>query len=156
MKNILSKLLVLLLMFSMEISAKELKSLEEQRKDAQLDKAKLTIKLIANGLSIERQKRLLQGNFGMITALTSDNTKVFDTFRAKNGKGIEVDTGHNVLNFSVKSSTDKYKWEYKPSTKEYIYHGENNISFTIENGKFVCDTSRTGCQILTAYDDVQK
>jgi general secretion pathway protein G len=120
------------------------------RDDAQITKAKVLVASVRNALAMERQKRILRGEFGIITALTNDSN-VFGTFKAKNSSGAEVDTGHNVLEYDMSSSTEKGKWEYKSLTKQYIYHGLSDVAFVVDTkGKFVCvDKSADNCKQLT-------
>jgi len=120
------------------------------RDDAEITKARVTVASIRNALSMERQKRILRGEFGVITALTNDS-KVFGTFKAKNKLGVEEDTGHNVLEYSMNSSSEQGQWEYIASSKQYVYHGLSDVAFKVDNsGKFVCvDELADNCKQLT-------
>ena len=156
MKNVKSKSaftmieLVFVIVIIGILAAVAVPRLAATRDDAEITKAKVTVASIRNALSMERQKRILRGEFGAITALTNDSN-VFGTFKAKNKSNVEVDTGHNVLEYSMSSSSDKGKWEYVAANKQYVYHGMSDVAFQVNaSGKFVCiDESADNCKQLT-------
>ncbi|MCK4442557.1 MAG: prepilin-type N-terminal cleavage/methylation domain-containing protein [Sulfurovaceae bacterium] len=121
------------------------------RDDAVITKARTTIATVRNALAMERQKRILRGNFNPIVAV-GNSTNVFGNFYENNSTDI-VDTGVPVMEYSISSNTDKGKWEYKVvgSEKQYIFHGTSDIIFIVNtNGKFVCKNQLSdGCKQLT-------
>jgi general secretion pathway protein G len=118
------------------------------RDDAEITKARITVASIRNALSMERQKRILRGNFATITAVGGTNTGVFGHFDDNSSDSA-------VLEYAVSSSTENGKWEYKLSDgeKQYIFHGGNlgDVIFLVNSsGKFVCkEPTSNGCQQLT-------
>ena len=115
------------------------------RDDAEITKARVTVASIRNALSMERQKRILRGDFNTITAV-GGTTGVFGNFDDNSSQ-------ESVLEYPITSSTDKGKWEYKlvGSEKQYIFHGMSDVIFLVDaSGKFVCKTpSSDGCKQLT-------
>ena len=115
------------------------------RDDAEVTKAKVLVASIRNALSMERQKRILRGDFTPITSVGTSNN-AFDVFSPdKDGNR------KNVLDYSVPSSTDKGKWDFNiTTTNEYTFHMLGNVAFNISSGRFVCvDENSTGCKTLT-------
>ena len=112
------------------------------RDDAEITKARTLVASIRNALAMERQKRILRGDFTAITAVGS-GTNVFDKFSAdKNNKQADV------LEYPIVSSTVSGHWSF--SNDEYTFH-QNTLSdpiFVIDNGKFVCKTG-SDCKQLT-------
>ena len=120
--------------------------LSATRDDAEITKARVLIASVRNALAMERQKRILRGDFTPITSVgTSSNA--FDVFSAdKDGNR------KNVLEYPVPSSTEKGKWDYNvTATNQYTFHmSGGDVGFTVNNGKFVCvDETSTGCKTLT-------
>ena len=117
------------------------------RDDAEVTKAKVLIASVRNALSMERQKRILRGDFTPITSVgTSDANNSFDVFSAdKDGNR------KNVLEYSVPSSTDKGKWDFNVTApNQYTFHMLGDVAFKIDNGRFVCvDENLTECKTLT-------
>lgn len=121
------------------------------RDDAIITKAQTTIATVRNALAMERQKRILSGNFNAITAV-GDSTNVFGNFYDANG-----DTGVSVLDYPITSATDenkKDKWRF--SNSQYIFNSIlGDVIFQVVDNKFECDTARTentnadGCKQLT-------
>jgi general secretion pathway protein G len=105
------------------------------RDDAEITKAMTTLNSVRNALSIERQKRILRGEFSPITAIGSDGI-VFGHFFDKNG-----DTGVTVLEYPEPSSSDKYHWK---RVDDNITHFcltnscETHIDFELSDGRFIC------------------
>jgi general secretion pathway protein G len=129
--------------------------LAASRDDAQIVKAKTVVASIRNALSMERQKRILRGDFTTITSV-GDSINVFDKFSAdKNGN--EAD----VLEYPIKSEDAKDKWHFSAETgkdgrDQYIFKSVlDDVAFEVVNGKFECDTEETnntniiGCEQLT-------
>ncbi|HHE05859.1 MAG TPA: prepilin-type N-terminal cleavage/methylation domain-containing protein [Epsilonproteobacteria bacterium] len=113
------------------------------RDDAVITKARTTIATVRNALAMERQKRILRGEFSEITAV-GDGTNVFGNFHDANG-----DTGTAVLEYTVKSENKKDRWSF--SNDEYIFKSTlGDTKFKVDGGKFVCvDESSHGCKQLT-------
>ncbi len=117
------------------------------RDDAEITKARVTVASIRNALSMERQKRILRGNFTPITTIGS-GTNVFDKF-SDDGKGNTAD----VLEYAMPSSTSSGHWSISGSGTDtkYIFNQNSmpNVEFIISNGKFVCVTDNDACKTLT-------
>ncbi|MBD3794492.1 MAG: prepilin-type N-terminal cleavage/methylation domain-containing protein [Epsilonproteobacteria bacterium] len=115
------------------------------RDDAYISKAKTQVASVRNALSMERQKRILRGDFTAITAV-GDATTVFGKF-SKDKDNVQAD----VMEYPVASKNTNNNWEFKAD--EYIYHSNalgGDVKFKIENGKFVCvDLTSYGCKQLT-------
>jgi len=113
------------------------------RDDAEITKAKVTVASIRNALSMERQKRILRGNFIAITSVGS-GSNVFDKF-SDDGKGNTAD----VLEYPMTSSSSSGHWSINAGGTEYTFH-QNTITdpiFVISGGKFVCKTG-SDCSAL--------
>ena len=120
--------------------------LAASRDDAEITKARVTVASIRNALAMERQKRILRGNFTTITSVGS-GTNVFDKF-SDDGKGNTAD----VLEYPMPSSTDSGHWSINAEGTEYTFHQNTmaNVAFEIDGGKFVCvDESTDACKQLT-------
>jgi general secretion pathway protein G len=125
------------------LAAVAIPRLAASRDDAEITKARVTVASIRNALAMERQKRILRGNFTPITSVGS-GTNVFDKF-SDDGKG----NTDNVLEYPIKSSTDSGHWSINSTATEYTFH-QNSIPdqvFVINNGKFECKTAGT-CDAL--------
>jgi hypothetical protein len=104
---------------------------------------------------MERQKRILRGDFTPITAV-GGTTNVFGHF--ENNTSLPL-----VLEYPVANTpNEKGKWSFSAGTgasgrDQYIFKSPlGDVIFEIVNGKFECDTSLTsntnanGCQQLTS------
>ena len=119
--------------------------LSATRDDAVITKARTTVASVRNALAMERQKRILRGDFNQIIAVGGTNTGVFGNFDDNTSQPM-------VLEYAIASSSNKGKWEYKEviSEKQYIFHGLGDVIFLVKNGKFVCKTPASdGCKQLT-------
>ena len=125
------------------LAAVAIPRLAATRDDAEITKARVVVASIRNALAMERQKRILRGNFTIVTAV-GGGSEVFGHFD-------DNVTQPTVLEYSMTSSTSKGKWEYKAGTKEYVFHGLSDIAFIVDaNGKFVCvDDTTDACKSLT-------
>ncbi len=125
------------------------------RDDAEITKARVMVASIRNALSMERQKRILRGDFTTITSV-GDATSVFNKFSAdKNGNQ------ESVLEYPVKSENKKGRWLFSSATgkdgrDQYIFKSTlGDVKFEVVNGKFECDSALTnntndnGCTQLT-------
>jgi general secretion pathway protein G len=112
------------------------------RDDAEISKAKVLVASIRNALTMERQKRILRGEFSPITAV-GGATNVFGNFDNNSSQP-------SVLEYPIASNANDAHWEFV-SGGTYRYHGGpiGNVDFNVTSGKFICDTTLTGCQQLT-------
>ena len=117
--------------------------LSATRDDAIITKARVTVASVRNALAMERQKRILRGNFKVLTAV-GNATNVFGTFYDVDG-----DTNVSVLEYPVTSKPIKGKWEF--DSGEYIFHMLDDVAFQVDSrGRFVCvDANISGCKTLT-------
>ena len=115
------------------------------RDDAEITKASVMVASIRNALSMERQKRILRGDFTAITAVGS-GANVFDKFSA-DANGNQAD----VLEYPVASSTANGHWSLENSGADYKFNSgaANNPIFVINNGKFIC---KAGSDCSTLLD----
>ena len=101
------------------------------RDDAEVSKARVTVASIRNALSMERQKRILRGDFTQITSV-GDATNAFGKFSADK-EGNQAD----VLEYPIKSSTTKGHWFYN-GDYTFMSTVAGNPVFIVSGGKFVC------------------
>ncbi len=125
------------------------------RDDAEVTKAKVLVASVRNALAMERQKRVLRGNFKAIIDV-GDSTNVFGNFYDEDG-----DTGVSVLDYPIASENKKDRWHFSAGTgkdgrNQYIFKSTlDDVKFEVVNGKFECDTNKTnntnenGCKQLT-------
>jgi general secretion pathway protein G len=125
------------------------------RDDAVVAKARNTIATVRNALAMERQKRILRGDFTPITAV-GGQTDVFGHF--DNNSSLPL-----VLEYPIPNTPDtKDKWSFsqgsgKDGRDQYIFKSSlGDVIFEVVNGKFECDPSLTsntndkGCRQLTS------
>ena len=122
--------------------------LSASKDDAEITKARVTVASIRNALAMERQKRILRGNFTPITSVGS-GANVFDKF-SDDGNGNRAD----VLEYPMVSSTSSGHWSIDesgtPVTYTFNQNAMANVAFKVDGGKFVCvDESSDGCKQLT-------
>ena len=122
------------------------------RDDAEIVKARTTVASVRNALAMERQKRILRGEFKPLIAV-GDATNVFGNFYDADG-----DTGVAVLEYPVPSESGKNnRWSFDSNKSEYIFESDalGDVIFEVVNGKFECDINKTsntnasGCKQLT-------
>lgn len=121
--------------------------LAASRDDAEISKAQVTVASVRNALAMERQKRILRGDYTPITALGSNATgEVFSQF-SPDQSGNQAD----VLEYSVLSSTSSGNWSINATDTSYTYHQNamEDVVFTIVNNRFECDMNEAGCKLLT-------
>ncbi len=124
------------------------------RDDATITKARTTVASVRNALSMQRQKRILRGNFTPITAV-GGTTNVFGNF--DNNASLP-----SVLEYPIPSQpATKDKWSFsagsgKDGRDQYIFDSTlGKVYFEVVNGKFECDSALTdnnninGCNQLT-------
>jgi general secretion pathway protein G len=111
--------------------------LSATRDDAVISKARTLVASVRNALAMERQKRILRGDFTAITAV-GDNTNVFGKF-SPDSEGNQAD----VLEYPVKSEPNKKdRWSF--NNGQYTFKSTlGDVIFEVVNGKFVCDTATT-------------
>lgn len=115
------------------------------RDDAEISKARVTVASVRNSLAMERQKRILRGDFTTILAVGGTNTGVFGNFDDDSSKPM-------VLEYAMSSSTNKGKWSVSGSgtTTEYKFNSPaaGNPIFVVTDGKFVCKTGEDCSSLL--------
>ena len=124
--------------------------LSATRDDAQITKARVLVASIRNALAMERQKRILRGEFKIIGEV-GDSTNVFGNFYESDG----TDTGHAVLEYPMASEPNKKdRWSFNGG--KYTFKSMlGDVIFEVINGKFECDPTKTsntnskGCKQLT-------
>ena len=104
------------------------------RDDAEITKARVTVASIRNALAMERQKRILRGDFNQIVAV-GGTTGVFGNFDDNTSQPM-------VLEYAESNSTASGHWSVSGtgSTTEYKFNSAvaQNPIFVITNGRFVC------------------
>lgn len=125
------------------------------RDDAVVSKARTTVAAVRNALAMERQKRILRGEFAAITAV-GDETNVFGQFSA-DSRGNRED----VMEYPIPSENGKGKWRFSSGSgqdgrDQYIFSSVlGDVAFEVFNGRFECNTNDTantntsGCEQLT-------
>ena len=112
--------------------------LASTRDDSEITKAMIMLNSIRNALSIERQKRILRGQFTQIDAVGSGTT-VFGNFFSGG-----VDLNIPVLEYPELSSSDKYHWRRVDDIHTYFCLSNtcngntDTIKFELEKGRFIC------------------
>jgi len=138
------------------LAAVAIPRLSATRDDAEIAKARTLVASVRNALAMERQKRILRGEFQPLTGV-GNSTNVFGNFYDANG-----DTGHTVLEYPVTSEPNKSnRWSFSAGTgkngrDQYIFKSTlDDVKFEVVEGKFECDSSLTnntnddGCKTLT-------
>jgi len=119
------------------------------RDDAEITKARTLVASIRNALAMERQKRILRGEFTSITDL-GDATYAFNHFSDDTG-----DTGVSILEYPIKSEEARFKWVRDNATwygfciRDGCTSGAF-IYFYLDQGKFKCSGLQgyQSCSIL--------
>jgi len=106
---------------------------------AQMAKGKDTIIAVQSAVSIERQKRILRGDFSAPIRKLNGSGGVFTTFDDANG--------NKVLDHDVKSCTSTGCWRTKDGVNYTFYTEDGTCTFKLENNKFV-DKTPSGCPVL--------
>ena len=149
MKNIKSKKafsmieLIFVIVIIGILGAVAIPRLAASRDDAEVTRARVTVASIRNALAMERQKRILRGDFTAIEKIGS-GTNVFDVFDGSTAE---------VLEYPMASSTNSGRWSISGSgaTTKYTFNQNSmvNVDFNITNGKFICDDTTDACKSLT-------
>ncbi len=135
------------------LAAVAIPRLSATRDDAVITKNRVLVASVRNALSMERQKRILRGNFTPITAV-GGTTNVFGNFdnNASNP---------TILEYPITSEDKKDRWHFSAGTgksgrDQYIFKSMlGDVKFEVVSGKFECDTTKTnntndnGCKQLT-------
>ena len=137
------------------LAAVAIPRLSATRDDAIIIKARTTVASIRSALAMERQKRILRGEFTPITSV-GDATNVFGQF--------SVDRNNNtsdVLDYAMVSEDKKDRWHFSAGTgqnsrDQYIFKSRlGDVAFEVIASKFECDINKTantnanGCTQLT-------
>ena len=111
------------------------------RDDAFHSRARGTVSAVRNALAIERQKRVLRGDFTEITDLSAaGGTKIFTTFSAdKAGKY------NSILEYPLKSGTKIGSWNKVGSLYIYHYGASASCDYNLTSNKFTVVSS---CSVL--------
>ena len=147
------------------LAAVAIPRLAATRDDADITKARVLIGSIKSAVGMERQKRILRGNFDPILKLSKSSTlgdRIFDYF-----DGVKNDNNSILDNppYSCKVATDKDCWmetqigtlsAYKNNIKTddslYTYNlptGGSEV-FVLYKNTFKCvDENSTNCKLLT-------
>ena len=127
------------------------------RDDAIITKNRVLVASVRNALAMERQKRILRGNFTQITAVggtIGSTTNVFGNFDNNSSQP-------TVLDYIMKSENKKDRWHFSAGTgnsgrDQYIFKSIlGDVAFEVVSGKFKCNTTDTanananGCEQLT-------
>ena len=114
------------------------------RDDAEVTNARVTVSSVRSSLSMERQKRILRGDFNKIVAVGGTTTGVFGNFDDNTSQPM-------VLEYSVPSSTASGHWSVSGTgaTTEYKFNSgaAKNPIFVVTNGRFICKTG-SDCSVL--------
>jgi len=98
-------------------------------------KAKSTLASVRSAVSTERQKQILQGQFGDIN-ISNDLNRVFSTFGS----------GNAVLEYDIEDCTHNGCWHHSGGI--YTYYGsDEECTFTLTNNRFK-DATSGGCTTL--------
>ena len=118
------------------------------RDDATITKAIATIGSVRSAIAIERQKRILRGDFTAIgdLALAGGNSQpIFDFFDGNNTLP--------VLEYSLRScasGTSQGCWvRTDETTYTYTMPVSGTAVFTLSNNRFDCPSTDANCQLLT-------
>ena len=112
------------------------------RDDAEITKARVMVASIRNALSMERQKRILRGDFAVITAV-GGGSDVFGHFDNNTSQP-------TVLEYTMPTNTAKGHWSLENGGADYKFNSgvAGNPIFVVSGGKFVCKTAGTCSSLL--------
>ena len=117
------------------LSAIAIPKLAATRDDAVITKARTTIASVQSSLSIERQKRILRGNFNAISDL-GDSTYAFRYF--------DNNSSYPVLEYPVKNcvGTKRECWNRDSATQYTFREGQGtDVVFTLSNNNLSCTSN---------------
>ena len=106
------------------------------RNDALDARGKSILQAVRNAISMERQKRIMRGDFTSIGDLGESGGRVFTHF--------DGNSSNPVLEYPPKECTDPGCWERVNATT-YIYHATGGVTctYTLQNNKFVLQSGTT-------------
>lgn len=117
------------------------------RDDAVITQAITTVASVRNAIATERQKRILRGIFTPITSLASAEGTIFDYYDGN------TTAGNEVLEYPLRSCANtNARGCWIASNSNYTYRmpgSSNNVTFTLNNNRFTCDSSGVSCKMLT-------
>lgn len=134
------------------LSAVAIPRLAATRDDAEITRAIATVASVRNSLSMERQKKILRGNFDALIGLSTQtgyNKPIFDEFVDDNGN-----TGEDVLEYPLQSCANASArgcWQTSDN-RVYTYKmpaSSSDVDFNITSNRFICDETDTDCQTLS-------
>jgi len=119
---------------------------------AVITKAKTTVASIRNAVAIQRQQRILRGNFHAITKLSvqngvGENKLIFD--------GFDGNVSAPVLEYPLaacETTTSVSCWTQNATGTEYTFKMPlaGSVVFELKNNKFDCkDLTTANCKLLT-------
>lgn len=136
------------------LSAVAIPKFAATRGDAEISKAKATVAAVRNSITMEKQKRILRGDFTNIFRLTSSaaaSAPIFDIF--------DNNATMTVLSYpliSCANGTDGGCWRETTvgtagGNGVYTYNMPVNGTavFTLINNRFTCVTGNANCDLLT-------
>jgi len=139
------------------LAAVAIPRLAATRDDAEVTKARVLVASISNSVAMERQKRILRGDFSLIFRLTDSSTLGDRIFNAFNG-----DTNARILEnapYSCKTATETDCWRETQvgtadgstlSTYTYNFPTGGSEIFVLDNNRFEClDQNSDNCKLLT-------
>ena len=119
--------------------------LAASRDDAEITKARVMVASIRNALSMERQRRILRGDFNVIVSVGGDNTGAFGNFDDNSSQA-------TVLEYAESNSTASGHWSVSGTgaTTEYTFHQNAMVDpiFVVTNGRFVCKVASNCSPLL--------
>ena len=145
------------------LAAVAIPRLSATRDDAEITKARVLVASVANAVRMERQKRILRGNFDPIFRLTDSSTLDSRIFNLFDGVA-NADILDNPP-YSCKTSTDTNCWrETNTGTlanakdndfsndSRYTYNLPigGSVDFNLTKSRFICSNpSDSNCKLLT-------
>ena len=125
------------------LAAVAIPRLAATRDDAEITKARVLVASVRNALAMERQKRVLRGEFRPITDL-GDASYAFGNFSDASG-----DTGVSILEYPIKNETKRYRWK-RDSAAWYGFcvvdgcsNNRGRVFFKLTGGKFKCNEDQS-------------
>ena len=130
------------------LSAIAIPKLAVTRGDAIMAKAKATVGAVRSSIAMERQKRILKGDFAnpITTLYSADNA--FDIFNADADGNTD-----RVLEYTVPKCETLGKtqgcWKVVGTNYRFMLPTSGYADFNITNSRFDCDSSDANCKLLT-------
>jgi len=111
------------------LSAIAIPKFSATRDDAMVSKGISTLAAVRNSIAIEKQKRILRGDFTAITNLNNGGTGMFTKFN-DDAQG----NANDVLEYPVKSGSNPGEWSSTGTTYTFYYQG-GSCSFALTNNR---------------------